>query len=839
MQKILGKRILRDLKENLVRYLLLGMLIILSMYVVVSLIGTADTIILGSEKWAEDNVLEDGEFSTFVPLSEAEKKLLTEKGITLEEQFYLDCALSDGSVLRVFKNREKLNLVEVTRGKALEKETELVLEQRYADVHGLNAGDHIKIGGKDFLITGLGCSPDYDAPYKDFSGGSINSEQFGTAFVTEKDYEGLLKDTDGLKAEEYVYAYRLGKNVSAEELKEILEEIKIAPENVPDEFFQEYWKEQTRDLTKMKEGINSLVDGSKKLENGLDDLSDVSLMFPVMKEGVSSLHEGSKELHTGLKELKKETDSFLKEQFEPELSKLRFLLKASDNMRIQAAASDQVLSKYSGMMAGAIVLILFAYVISVFVVYGIEKENTTIGALYALGVKRGELIFHYLCLPVLVTFVAGIIGCVIGFLAIGKTSLAGSSFTYFSIPDMESVYPAYLVVYGILMPPVLSFLVNWFVIRKKLNQPALKLLRNEQKSVHTRQFNIKRGGFVAAFRIRQMLREARTSLTVVGGMFISLLILMLGLDCYVMCEATSVDNKKDTRFEYAYTYKYPETSVPEGGYEAYVKTVKKETLGYRHDVSILGITKENPYFDVKLTDSKNDIVISSAMAEKFGLKKGDVFTVEDEEAKMHYAFTVNEIAPYSVGFYIFMQIDCMREMFGAGDSYFNQVFSDKELDIEPGRLYGITTKKDIEKAADVFIENMMPMVVMLTVFSSLIFAVVMYLMMKVMIERCTFHISMLKVFGFRKKEVRRLYLDGNFYVVALASLVCIPLSKKCMDLFYPYLVSNVSCGINIVFPWWMYLLVYGAVLVLYLGINALLSAKLGRVQLAQALKNRE
>ena len=115
------------------------------------------------------------------------------------------------------------------------------------------------------------------------------------------------------------------------------------------------------------------------------------------------------------------------------------------------------------------------------------------------------------------------------------------------------------------------------------------------------------------------------------------------------------------------------------------------------------------------------------MAEKYGLKKGDVFVVEDEEAKMHYAFTVHDITQYATSFYIFMDIDCMREMFGEDEDYYNQVFSDKELDIPTGRLYGVTTKQDIENSADVFIQQMMPMVVMMTVASSLIFAVLVLL----------------------------------------------------------------------------------------------------------------
>lgn len=80
MQKVLRKRILRDLKENLFRYLALSALIIFVMYLVVSIVGAADTIIIGSEKQAEKNQLEDGQFGVFVPLTDTETEKLEKKG---------------------------------------------------------------------------------------------------------------------------------------------------------------------------------------------------------------------------------------------------------------------------------------------------------------------------------------------------------------------------------------------------------------------------------------------------------------------------------------------------------------------------------------------------------------------------------------------------------------------------------------------------------------------------------------------------------------------------------------------------------------------------------------
>ena len=44
-------------------------------------------------------------------------------------------------------------------------------------------------------------------------------------------------------------------------------------------------------------------------------------------------------------------------------------------------------------------MILFTYVISVFVIHEIEKENSIIGTLYALGVIKKQLLKYYLTVP--------------------------------------------------------------------------------------------------------------------------------------------------------------------------------------------------------------------------------------------------------------------------------------------------------------------------------------------------------------------------------------------------------------------------------------------------------
>lgn len=775
MQKVLLKRTVRDFRQNLLRYLALAALIILGMYMVVGLVAAADTVIIGTENNWKENKLEDGEFTVLVPLTAEEEQKLKDEGICLERMFSLDFNGEKGSVLRVFINRQEINLITLDEGWLAEGAEELVLEKRYCEEHGIEVGDKIELAGKAFRVTGIGSVPDYDAAYKSLADSSVDSEAFGLAFVDEKAYEELKASGKSVEAEVYQYSYRLNGKLTDDALKSMLKEFRMSAE-----------------LPQIFSEAAELMDS----------------------EGFGS-------------------------GFSEGIGKLTEFLKAEDNPRIGAGADDQIINKVGGLIAGVIVMILFTYVISVFVIHTIDSESSVIGALYALGVKKRDLMLHYLMLPAMVTFTAGCIGAVLGFSRLGVNYQMKECYDYFSVPDFPVVYPAYLIAYSVVMPVATALLVNCAVIHKRLSKPVLGLIRNEQKNGKVHHLNLGSMGFIAKFRIRQMLREARTSFTVVAGMFISLLILMLGVNCYAMCRHISIDNKADTKFEYMYTYKFPAEEAPDGGEVCFAKTLKKEVLGYNLDVTLMGIDGENPYFDAEIRKGTEQVVVSSAMAEKYNLEEGDTVVLTDEEEEKDYTFTVAGIAPYSVSFYAFMDIDSMRELLRADEDYYNVVMSDKELDIDSALLYAVTTKEDISKASDVFINMMKPFITMMCGIAAVIFCVVMYLMLKVVIDRSAFHISLIKIFGYRTKEVKKLYLNGNFYIIAAAAAICIPLAKLIMDKMYPYLVSNVACGMNLKFGAGLYVLIYAAVIICYLVINQLLVGRLKKMVPAEVLKHRE
>lgn len=807
MQKVLRKRVLRDLKENLFRYIALAFLIIMGMYVIVSLIGAGYTIIDNGETHDEANKIEDGQFSVFVPLSDEEISRLEDAGAEVEGMFYEDYDVMDGKTIRVFANRENIDLVECDEGNLAEADDEIVVEKRFSQVNDISVGDIIQIAGNEFKVTGIGTSPDYNALFKEMSDTVVDSKMFGTVFVTEGAYDKLHATGESVKTETYLYAFRLKGKTTCDDVKDALEDIKVDTDRIDDEYFQEYWD-------RTGAAINDFKDGIKDLKSGANELAD------------------------GVAELKKETDSFLKD-YDTDLANITSFVTSDDNPRTGGAADDQQINVQAGYFFGVLLMLLFTYVISVFVVHGIEKESSVIGALYALGVKRRDLMMHYLTLPVIVTTVAGIIGFLIGISNVGIPVQMADAYAYYSIPAMDVKIPPILIVYGIVMPPLTAIVVNYFVIRKKLSQTALSLIKNKVKQPKGSNVDLGDMGFVGRFRVRQMLREMRTGLTVVIGMFIALICLMLSLNTATFCSKVKKQNVEDTHYEYMYTYKYPTENPPEGGEAAYAKTLKKEVYGYNWDVTVLGLSKNTKYFDVDLKDGKNRVAISSSFAEKYCYSVGDEIVLHDEENDIDYGFTVDSVTQYTPAFYVFMTIDDARELFGAGSDEYNVVFSDKDLEVDPARLYATTTKADIESAAGIFADQMRSMVVMIVIISTLIFVVVMYLMMKVMIDRSAFSISLIKVFGFRTKEIRKLYLDGNFFIIAIGAAICLPLAKLIMSAVYPSLVSNVNCGVKLTFAPWLWAALYGGILVLYFIINRVLVGRLNKIVPAEVLKNRE
>lgn len=908
MNRILRKRFPRQIRADFFRLGSLFLMIALCMYIIIALVDAAEVIIGGTENNQIVSRIEDGQFTVFNELTDEQISTLTESGATIESHVSYDLTLDDGSVIRIFKNRELIDTVVLDCGRFAAADDEIVLEKRYCEEHDIIVGNILTVGGMDITVTGIGSSVDYDAPLKKLSDTAVDSTAFGTGFVTADGYD-LLRSLASVSSEDLTYAFLLNGRISADDLKQMIRDLEFDYRSVEDPYYLEILDDTYGRRDEIREGISDLADGAEELydgaevlydgtgelydgasdlKDGLEQLSEGSeeLVSGVKKfegsvsvipgvsgrvtplvngiselddgikeayeglaeltdgalelcDGAGELYDGAGELYDGVMELQRQSDELLDEIFTGSPDNLTSFILKEDNLRIGGAAGDIEINKTIGLVAGVIVIILFAYVLSVFVINQIREESSTIGALYALGIKKKDLMRHYIFMPTVISLLGGICGAAVGLSGFGSSWQMSDSYNYYSIPVFDKFIPGYLIVYALVMPPAVSIIVNYLVINKSLSRTALSLIKNEQKASTGRDIRLPDMPFIRKFRIRQMLRERRTVLTIIVGLSVSLMIFMMGLNCYVLCRNMGEKPVEDTRYRYMYTYKYPSEEVPEGGEAVFVTSLQKEAFGYTLDITVMGIDDDNPYIDVDTVKGRDCVVISDAVATKYGLGTGDILVLEDKSDDMYYAFRVEGVVPYSSGLTVFMDIDSCRELFGEDDDYYNAVMSESKLDIDEGRLYSVTDKADIEKAAGVFVDLMAPLYTLLITMSTVIFCLVMFLMTSVMIDRASFGISLMKIFGFRGKEVKKLYLDGNRIAVMLGALVSIPLAKIITDKLFPMFVSNVACGLYLDFEWYYYLIIYAAILVIYSLVSLLLTGKLSRMTPAEVLKNRE
>ena len=895
--RVLNNRIWREFRTHFGRYLALFFMIVLGMYLVVSVAGMAETTIQGSKEYNDECCLQDGQFTTFIPLTDGQLEELEKEYGVIERIFSIDADVDsingieqngNKDIIRIFLNRKKLNLLKLSEGRIPEAANELVIMNLYADRNNIKVGDLVVLAGKEYKVTGIGCVPDYNLTVKNFSDMTADPESFGIALLSDEGYEALLS-TGKTGGETYTYSYKLADGADAKDLKEAIKDIDFDYKASGNDYLIEYVDRLYKDKTDFEDGLTELTDGTNDLYDGISDVSDGAndLKSAVeennssfellqntpyealtkitdgylegaedLKDGTDELLDGAVDFKDGVQEFDEEVRDFLDESYTVDIANLESFYENKDNPRVASdAASDVIIKKLVSLVAGAILVMLFAYVISVFIIHQINEESSIIGTLYAMGMKRGALTLHYIMLPTLVTFIAGLVGMLLGFSSIGVDFQMKDSYLYYSVPKMDKVYPLYIIIYCVVMPPVISILVNALVIRKKLSRTALSLIKNEQESlvnggsgVFAAMNNSSAGGkakgrrgkgFLREFSGRQMMRERRSVFTVVIGMVVALLIFMIGLDCYVLCNNVKEENLADINYEYMYIYKYPTEKVPEGGEACFAKNLSMNYLDYSLDVNVIGIDKDNPYYNFKTSGNKKDIVIASSTAQKYDLQIGDTFILDDTSEDTRYAFTVSDIVPYSIGLTAFMDIDEMRELFGESDDYYNMVLSDKNLRIDSGRLSSVTKRADIESAAGIFVDQMMSLIVILIAVSILIFIAVMYLMLNVMIDRASFGISLVKIFGYRMKEIRRVYLDGNFYAVMLGVCIGIPVVKKIADMIYPYFIANTAMGMNLHIEWFLYGAVIFGIVSVYLVISGVLTGKIKRIVPAEVLKNRE
>lgn len=702
MKSPLNKRILRELKSDLAKYIVLFLFLVSIIAFISGFLVASGSLRTAYDESFEKYNVEDGNFEYQMKAEETVLETLEESGVKIYENFYIERETKDvDSTLRIYAHREEINKACLMEGAFPVNKDEIAIDRMYADNNKLAVGDKLSVSGKELKITGLVAFSDYSALFADISDMMFDAIKFGVGSMTKEEFESL-----GEEGLHYNYSWKYEK----------------APEDDIEE------KEMSEEF--------------------MDELLTYGMLTNFIPQYL--------------------------------------------NQVIQFTGDDMGKDRIMFVTFLYIVIAIIAFIFAVTTSNMITKEATVIGTLRASGYKKGEIIRHYITLPVLVTLVSALVGNILGYTVFLKIAV-DLYYANYSLPTYVTIWNGDAFMKTTVVPVLLMIVINYVIIAGKMNLSPMKFLRRDlSRKQKKKAFKLNtKIGIMKRFRLRIIFQNMPNYLTLVVGIFFANVIMILGMAFPALLEhyQESISDSIISKYQYVL-----------------MTEVETETKG----------------------------------AEKFRISEGDEIILKEKYDEKEYTFKVKGIYKYSAGLTVFMDREFFNETFEFGDDYFNGYLSDEEIeDIEEMFIATTITEDDFNKMSRQLSTSLGGVFDIFFIFGLVMFALIIYLLSKLVVEKNAQSISMTKILGYTNSEISGLYITATSLVVIISFIVTMPVVNGLMKIICETVLSEFPGWIPYYIPASAFIKVIGAGILVYGVIIFMQFTKVKKVPLEIALKNVE
>ena len=519
------------------------------------------------------------------------------------------------------------------------------------------------------------------------------------------------------------------------------------------------------------------------------------------------------------------------------------------NPAINFATDDMGSDKAMGGILLDILVVIIAFIFAVTISNTIANESSAIGTLRALGYTKGELVRHYLSMPVIVTLLAAIVGNILGY-TVFKNVVVSMYYNSYSLPVYKTIWNPDAFLKTTVLPVIIMLVVNLIVIVRMMQHTPLQFLRHDMKKNKSKKaMRLPRWNFMSRFRLRIMFQnKANYLILFVGILFIMVMLAMaVGMPDTLDYYKSNTDGMMFAKYQYVLKSYVDEegniVSTENKDAEKFDMTsLIKKSDALDEEVSIYGIADNSSY--VKINDfdllKKNEVYISDSFSQKYGLNEGDEVKLDAQYEKKTYTFKVKGIYDKSQSIAVFMPIDKFADIFDLKDDQFSGFLSDTKIkDIDENNIATTITIHDITKMADQLDHSMGSYMSYFQVLCILLAAVMIYLLTKLIIEKNETAISMTKILGYENKEIASLYLVSTSIVVVLADLISVVIGTLVMKVAWKMMLFSYSGWFAFKVKPLGYVKMFAFVLIGYLIVMVFDFRRIKKIPMDQALKNVE
>ena len=796
----LKKRVPRELIGEWHKYLVIALFLIIMIGFISGMYVANNSMLTSAEKKKTEYNLEDGSFELD---DKASEEMLTalEKGEKADvKQFYLDKAYEeadkevkkavDEAFPEEFIGSDEYNEALDDAIEEAHKEVEKEVDEEYD-----KAADKYDLENPDYKAVPIKI---YENFYKDVEEDRDgDGEKDGTVRVfkdrTDVDlysiHEGEMPKADNEIAIDRMHADNTGIKVG--------DTITVG------------------DVEYKVTALVALVNYSTLYEKPTDSMFD-AINFDVAivtEEGFDNLHKNihynyawtyneKPEDQVKEKELSENVMAALISQAVTDEVEIEGFLPNYSNNAIHFATEDMGGDKaIAGIMLYILVAVL-AFIFAITISNTITKEASVIGTLRASGYTKSELIVHYMTMPVVVTLIAAIIGNILGYTKM-KEIVINMYYNSYSLPTYETYWNSDAFIKTTVVPLIIMFVVNLFVIVKMMRFSPLRFLRHDLKnSKRKKAVRLPRWKFIGRFRTRIFLQNIPNYIVLVLGIAFVMLMLSMAVG-FPDSLAAYKDDVTDMMF--AKNQMILKTTEDDDENEIKTTTASAEKFAMRgleyvsgdedslhkESISVYGIEDNSKYIKVPSGLKENEVYISQTFSEKYKIEVGDEFKLDEKFDNDVYTMKAVGIYDYAGGLSVFMPIDNYREFFEEEEDYFTGFMANEEIEGVNDKYIATTiTEDDILKISRQLDHSIGGYMVYFQYACIILSAILIYLLTKIIIEKNENAISMVKILGYENKEISSLYLTSTTFVVIVSCIIGILAGYFAMNIvFQRYLMK--------------------------------------------------
>lgn len=411
----------------------------------------------------------------------------------------------------------------------------------------------------------------------------------------------------------------------------------------------------------------------------------------------------------------------------------------------------------------------------------VKRDRQNIGVMRTFGYRKRELCKFYIRYGMIIALCGALLGIIGGVLLINP--FLNLYCAEFNFPNYTKTFSWASLVVAVILPFILFGLTAYLVVVKMTKQSAVQLLHGEENNEKTKNSKLLKGSkFSSAtkYSVRSAIRNKARTIVFTFGIFIASAVILMGLVMNSSCdELMNKYLKGSVKYEYAY---YLNSMQTEFNYENAQQLYRSsyETKDTHKAFLLIGIDyhDENGFMPDKDERGKKlkdgNVYISKALSMLLDKGNGDKITFINPITLEEYETKINGIIDNRTQKALYMSFDEANSMLGLEAGSYNAVYSSEKLPIDESIIGSQQKAEDLLSSFDSFLEPVKAIVYVLIILGILLGVIVISIITGMTVDENARNISMLKVLGYKTKEISRMVFRVNHVLILLAYIIAIP-----------------------------------------------------------------